>query len=170
VIYLQNSAVKVECKGRSLKVYGCPMKPKCGNFAFQYDPEDDVWANTVPDDADILLTHGPPFEHLYEGKGCRHLLNEIWRARLKLVVFGHIHEGRGEETVRLGRFQACHENVLIGVSPWVNVFKLIFYAFLQMLSRAIVAANSDPWIYLVNAAMVFGHGNRGRREAITAYI
>jgi hypothetical protein len=64
VIYIQNSAVKVECKGRSMKIYGCPMPPKCGNFAFQHDPEEDVWANAVPDDIDILLTHGPPFEHL----------------------------------------------------------------------------------------------------------
>lgn len=86
------------------------------------------------------------------------------------MVFGHIHEGRGEEIVALDRFQACYENVLMGVSPWVNVFKLIFYAFLQLLSRATVSANSDPQIYLVNAAMVFERGNGGRREGITAYI
>jgi Icc-related predicted phosphoesterase len=75
-----------------------------------------VWANTVPDDADILLTHGPPFEYLDEGKGCRHLLKEIWRARPKLVVYGHIHAGRGEEIVTLDCFQACYEDVLLGVS------------------------------------------------------
>jgi hypothetical protein len=49
----------------------------------------------------------------------------------------------GEEIVTLDRFQACYENVLMGVSPWVNVFKLMFYASLQIFSRTTVAANSD---------------------------
>jgi hypothetical protein len=153
-----------------MKIYGCPMPPKCGNFAFQHDPEEDVWANAVPDDADILITHGPPFEHLDERKGCRHLLKGIWRARPKFVVFGHIHAGRGEEIVTLDCFQACYEDVLLRVSPWVNVLKLMFYAFLQLLSRATVSANSDPWIYLVNAAMVYGrgHGGRGKQSLRTS--
>ena len=35
VIYLHNSSVEVECNGRRLEIYGSPMTPKCGNFAFQ---------------------------------------------------------------------------------------------------------------------------------------
>ena len=60
VIYLHNSSVEVEFNGRMLKIYGSPMIPKCGNFGFQHDPDEDIWANTVPDGPDILLAHGPP--------------------------------------------------------------------------------------------------------------
>jgi predicted phosphodiesterase len=126
IIYLHNSSVEVECNGRKLKIYGSPMTPKCENVGFQHDSDEDIWANTVPNGTDILLTHGPPALHLDEGKGCKYLLKEMWRARPKLLIFGHIHDGRGEEVVTFDRTQTCYENALLGIRPWINVFKLIF--------------------------------------------
>lgn len=170
IIYLHNNFVEVECNGRTLKIYGSPMTPKCGNFGFQYDPDEDVWANTVPNGIDVILTHGPPAVYLDEGKGCRHLLKEIWRTRPKLLVFGHIHDSRGEELIMYDRVQACYENVLLGARPWINVFKLILYTLSQALGRTIVARNSTLSTHLVNAAMVTGRGNGARREPIIAYV
>lgn len=170
VIYLQNSFVEVECNSRMLKIYGSPMTPRCGNFGFQYDPDEDVWANTVPNGIDILLAHGPPAAYLDNGKGCRHLLKEIWRARPKLLVFGHIHDGRGEEIIMFDHVQACFENVLLGVRPWINVFKLILYTLSEVLSRIVVARNSTLSTYLVNAAVVTGCGNGDRSEPFIMYI
>jgi predicted phosphodiesterase len=170
VIYLHNSSVEVECNGRTLKIYGSPMTPKCGNFGFQHDPDKDIWANTVPDGTDILLAHGPPAVHLDEGKGCGHFLKEIWRTRPKLLVFGHIHDGRGEGIITFDRVQACYENVLLGVRPWINVFKLMSYTLSQVLRRTAVAGNSTLSTHLVNAAMVTGHGNEDRRNPIITYI
>jgi len=73
------------------------MTPKCGNYAFQYDPIKEVWANSLSGGTDILLTHGPLVMDLDQGKWCKLLLQEVCRARPMLVVFGHIHRGRGEE-------------------------------------------------------------------------
>ncbi|KAG8709104.1 hypothetical protein FRC08_018538 [Ceratobasidium sp. 394] len=62
-----------------------------------------VW-ESIPLDTDILITHGPPFNHLdmtTRGKscGCPALLDRMWRVQPLLHVFGHIHEARGIETL-----------------------------------------------------------------------
>ncbi|KAF2453600.1 Metallo-dependent phosphatase-like protein [Lineolata rhizophorae] len=98
LVYLQGSTQDFECQGRKFRIYGSPWTPKCGSFAFQYNEistQADLWKNRIPDDVDIVLTHGPPAAHLDEnGKGCVSLLKEVWRVKPKLHVFGHIHAGR----------------------------------------------------------------------------
>lgn len=168
VIYLQNSSIELQCNGRSLRIYGSAMTPKCGNFGFQYDPEEDIWADTVPDGTDILLTHGPPALHLDQGKGCKHLLKEIWRARPKLVVFGHIHLGRGERMVAFDGAQANYENILLGRSPLINLFKLLLCILSQSLSRR--AERKISPTHLVNAAVVAGRGNQDRKDPTIVYV
>jgi hypothetical protein len=51
-------------------------------------------------EVDIMLTHGPPLgilDQVVHGArvGCEHLLKACTRARPRLHVFGHIHEGFG---------------------------------------------------------------------------
>lgn len=116
--YLCNEAVTVSFpEGRSLKVYGSPFTPEYASpkgaspayysWAFTYPRSEDVWANTVPDDTSLLVVHGPPRGHLDEGgKGCPHLLRELWRVRPPLVVFGHMHHGRGTETLHYDDWEA----------------------------------------------------------------
>lgn len=48
---------------RRLKIYGSPLSPRHGNWAFQYRNQDD-WSGAVLENIDILVTHGPPFGHL----------------------------------------------------------------------------------------------------------
>ena len=103
VVYLENELRVLNVRDRDVKVYGSPMTPRYGNWAFQYQGED-VWSNTVPEATDILVTHGPAKGHLDSSlsnpsylQGCVYLQRELWRVKPRLHVCGHIHSGRGVE-------------------------------------------------------------------------
>ncbi|PYH41428.1 uncharacterized protein BP01DRAFT_360402 [Aspergillus saccharolyticus JOP 1030-1] len=55
----------------------------------------------IPDEIDLVITHGPPYGILdqvvpnHVSVGCEHLYRAVKRARPRLHVFGHIHEGYG---------------------------------------------------------------------------
>ena len=57
--------------------------------------------NNIPDDTDILVTHGPPLGYgdltnTNQRAGCLELLNTIrFRVKPKYHIYGHIHEGHG---------------------------------------------------------------------------
>lgn len=91
----------VEAAG--IKIYGAPWQPSFGTWGFQLDRGRELlekW-NLIPDDVDILMTHGPPLgmgDRLNSGRhvGCVDLLNTVLlRVKPKFHVFGHIHEGYG---------------------------------------------------------------------------
>ena len=101
--YLEDAAVSV---AGGYKVYGSPWQPEFLNWAFNLprgEPCAKMWEK-IPDDVDILLTHGPPVGHgdlCSNGQraGCVDLLAAIAdRAKPLLHVFGHIHEGYGATT------------------------------------------------------------------------
>ena len=60
----------------------------------------------IPDNTDVLITHGPPhgigdeanLGFKSQNVGCQQLLERVSRLSLKAHVFGHIHEGYGEYT------------------------------------------------------------------------
>jgi len=87
-------------------VYGSPCTPKKWNWAFQYEAEEasQLW-DTIPPDADIVITHTPPKGHCDtatkdDRSGCEALVEALRRIRPMLSVFGHIHEARGVQRVR----------------------------------------------------------------------
>ncbi|CRG90303.1 hypothetical protein PISL3812_07346 [Talaromyces islandicus] len=103
--------------GAQFTVYASPYTPEFCGWAFAYERDQDRFnpaaaettqagkfqaVNPVPlfPKVDIMLTHGPPLgildtvEH-GEKVGCEHLLRACGRARPRLHVFGHIHEGFG---------------------------------------------------------------------------
>ena len=53
----------------------------------------------LPEDTDVLITHGAPYGHLDQIQGipggCQDLLTAVERVRPKFHVFGHIHKGAG---------------------------------------------------------------------------
>ena len=54
----------------------------------------------IPDDTDILVTHGPPYKILDktdsgEEPGCKLLANRVAVVKPKVHIFGHIHESYG---------------------------------------------------------------------------
>lgn len=100
IIYLQDSSVTVE----GLKIYGSPWQPRFFDWAFNADRGDIIqkYWDQIPDDTNVLLTHGPPMGIGDETKrakdiGCANLRNTIqYRLKkLKLHVFGHVHPGHG---------------------------------------------------------------------------
>lgn len=79
LIHLQNDETTLKFdNGRSVRVWGSPMSPKNGNWAFQYPRSEDVWTEKIPDGNDVVVTHTPPRAHL----DC------TWAARTSLATCG----------------------------------------------------------------------------------
>lgn len=91
ITYLEDSSARLRFRGgRTLCIHGNPWTRKHGNWAFQYAPSVDQFSGQLEDDVDILITHSPPKHHLdLGGLGDSFLLQELWRIRPKLHVFGH---------------------------------------------------------------------------------
>jgi Icc-related predicted phosphoesterase len=125
IIYLQDSSVGVE----GLKFYGSPWQPRFFDWAFNLNRGRELaekW-KLIPDDIDILITHGPPNGILdavsrgdwIENTGCEELIKRIEEiaafGRLKIHAFGHIHCGYGEAEkfgVRFVNASNCDEDYL----------------------------------------------------------
>ena len=102
--YLQDQSIEIE----GVTIYGSPWRPRRGRMypaeAFGYDPKlirEDKWTQ-IPENIDILLTHGPPYSirdyHPLTDEciGCPGLLDEVvTRVRPRLHLFGHMHTCRG---------------------------------------------------------------------------
>jgi Icc-related predicted phosphoesterase len=100
IIYLCDAHTTIE----GIKIYGSPWTPIFGRWAFMLEEEEleKKW-KLIPDDADIVLTHGPPYgrrDVVARGGfsvGCKHLRNRLLEVKPKYHVFGHIHEAYGIE-------------------------------------------------------------------------
>lgn len=97
IIYLENDFTEVN----GLKIWGSPITPTFGEWAFmkQRHKTHVVW-QTIPDDTDIVIVHGPPATILdlsYNRKnelefcGDAALKTRLIKINPKLVCFGHIH-------------------------------------------------------------------------------
>lgn len=88
-----------------VKVWGSPWQPEYYNWAFNLPRQGwelGVHWNQIPEDTEILITHGPPFGHLDTVKsnptfntGCELLRERVDVVKPKIHVFGHIHTGYG---------------------------------------------------------------------------
>lgn len=97
-IYLQDSSVELF----GLKIYGSPWQPRHAGNGFQANRTslDEIWKQ-IPDDTDILVTHGPPKgfgDKCRDSRrvGCQQLYKHVsLRVKPKYHIFGHIHEDYG---------------------------------------------------------------------------
>lgn len=103
VTYLEDSSATIA----GLKVWGSPVQPRFLDWAWNRDRGAAIrrhW-DLIPDDTDLLITHGPPMGYLdwspydKEHCGCVDLLEAIKRVRPRVSVFGHVHGSRGEATL-----------------------------------------------------------------------
>lgn len=92
-----------------LKIWGSPWTPTFQNWYFMKERGDEIKAkwDLIPDDTEILITHGPPHGILdfvidYDTGFSKHVGCEELRMaihfrlkKLKLHIFGHIHERYG---------------------------------------------------------------------------
>lgn len=130
-IYLQDEEIIID----GIKFYGSPWQPEFFNWAFNM-PRDElhsIW-ELIPDDVNVLITHGPPkgiadetrdmidptkFVHV----GCSALMKEIFSGRLnslKVHCFGHIHSGYGtyvNNGIKFVNAASCNEKYLPKNSP-----------------------------------------------------
>jgi Icc-related predicted phosphoesterase len=105
--YLQDSGTTWE----GLRIWGSPWQPWFFDWAFNlYEPDLVAKWALIPEGTDILVLHGPPHGYgdgvprgggVVEHTGSPSLLERLRLVQPRLVVFGHIHEGRGQW--RLGR-------------------------------------------------------------------
>ena len=98
VICLNDSGCEIE----GLKLWGSPITPWFNDWAFNRERGTEIkrhW-DLIPNDTDVLITHGPPFGILDEtvyGKrtGCEELLLRVYQVKPQYHIFGHIHEDYG---------------------------------------------------------------------------
>ena len=101
--YLEDAGVEIE----GFRFWGSPWTPTFLDWAFMLDrgqPLYDRW-KLIPDDTNVLITHGPPrgigdlvaMGFQCRNVGCQDLLHRVDQlSSLKAHIFGHIHEGYGE--------------------------------------------------------------------------
>lgn len=103
--YLQDTEIVLD----GIKFFGSPWQPWFCDWSFNFPPPGTAeskraaqlcWS-AIPDNTDILITHGPPYGILdltYDGRnvGCPYLRDRIDHLpQLKLHIFGHIHYSHG---------------------------------------------------------------------------
>lgn len=158
VTYLQDESLSLSFpeRKRSLKIYGSPWTPQYGSSAFQYPRQQDVWSGRLPLSTDILITHGPPsgFPNVRPSAGCPYLRAEVARVKPKLMVFGHIHVARGEQTVIFDWAQGIYDDIVDGSRGWEAVpflvLAVIWYFVRQLLGWPVKNT------HMINAAVVDG--------------
>lgn len=99
VIYLNDTNIVIE----GIKIHGSPVQPWFYDWAFnrKRGAEIDKHWQLIPNDTDILITHGPPYgklDKVVNGElvGCKMLAKKIEEVKPKKAIFGHIHEAYGE--------------------------------------------------------------------------
>ena len=134
VILLNDSSTLID----GVKFYGTPVTPYFFNWAYNRGetPEDAFkygvpyikpHFDAIPNDINVLITHGPPFGVLdtVEGRegeplGSKTLLEAVKRVKPDIHVFGHIHSSNGEAHINGTSFynvSICDEKYLATRTP-----------------------------------------------------
>lgn len=129
ISYLCDSGTEFE----GLKIWGSPwtktfegMNPDCKAFTCDTEEELDSKFSLIPDNTDILITHGPAYgifdtvqkypQDIPESCGSKSLLNWMknkWKIfdSLKINIFGHIHE-HGGKTGSINMIQFINASIM----------------------------------------------------------
>lgn len=102
VIYLEDSGVEI----KGMNIWGSPWQPEYGSWAFNLPRRSEEIAEKwreIPDDTDILITHGPPKgildrlqDEVRSEVGSSTLRARVEELDLDYHLFGHIHEAGGK--------------------------------------------------------------------------
>ena len=112
IIYLQDDDLVLYGDGpngdmpeNNIRIYGSPWQPEFYSWAFNLQRNgielSGKW-EAIPDNTDILITHGPAYDTLdtvvgrfWDNLGCNLLAERIAVVKPKIHVCGHIHSGYG---------------------------------------------------------------------------
>ncbi len=111
-IYLQDSGCEID----GIKFWGSPFQPEFCDCAFNLPrgPHLKRHWDMIPDDTDVLITHGPAIglrdkpggRHPWNERcGCKDLYDALLRVQPQVHLFGHIHHSYGQVTLDLGMGQ-----------------------------------------------------------------
>ncbi len=130
--YLCDSITQLVTKGNRLKIWGSPwtktfdgMNPHCKAFTVDTDQELAEKWKLIPEDTDILITHSPPYSILdltqdTNNVGSISLQNWLESSKVKLHIFGHIHECGGKKVVLKRPGIGTENNILCINASHVN--------------------------------------------------
>jgi Icc-related predicted phosphoesterase len=105
--YLQDDS----CVRGGVRFHGIPWVPKLSRWAFHADDHRlDMYYDAIPNDVDVVISHGPPQFHcdktvpMYGGvnAGAPQANGMMFRVRPQAFICGHIHEGYGTVVHRSG--------------------------------------------------------------------
>jgi len=117
IIYLENDWIEIE----GLKIWGSPITPNFGNgWAFNKNraKTHEVWKH-IPDDTDIVVTHGPlkgildisySIKNELEFCGDSSLKKRMLDLKPKLCLFGHIHNC--EDIINAGTMKLSNHDTI----------------------------------------------------------
>jgi Icc-related predicted phosphoesterase len=102
IFYLENSGIELE----GIRFWGSPSVKWCApyrHFAYSNEAEAEEIFSLIPENIDILITHGPPFgildsENGWDGithHGSKSLLKNVLSIKPKYHIFGHVHKDYG---------------------------------------------------------------------------
>ena len=99
LIYLHHTGIEID----GIKFWGSPYQPYFMNWAFQFQrgPQaEELWSH-IPEDTDVLITHGPPYglgdiNERDERFGDEDLLARVLEVKPIIHCYGHAHAGYGE--------------------------------------------------------------------------
>lgn len=116
IILLKHESIEIE----GVNIFGSPYTPSFRDgwaYNIKRSKLYDYWQE-IPENTDILVTHGPPMfildQDLGKNLGCRSLYKRIKElSNLKIHQFGHIHDRRrsGEISINRGIYQDPSTNI-----------------------------------------------------------
>ena len=130
--YIQDELLTIQDGDKpEVKIWGSPWQPEFNNWAFNLPKNGDElkakW-DMIPEDVDILITHGPAWGFLDDVDGRRgdHLGCELLAERIKVIkpkihVCGHIHTGHGhyfDGHTHYFNASLLNERYLYAQTPW----------------------------------------------------
>lgn len=109
-IYLEDSGTNIN----GLKIWGSPVQPWFHSWEWNKfrGAEIKKYWDLIPEDTNVLITHGPPYNILDEvpvspwevrdsHQGCEELAERVTQLKeLKLHCFGHLHTGGGKQIIQ----------------------------------------------------------------------
>lgn len=115
----------------NVRIYGSPWQPEFYNWAFNLPRNgpglQHKW-NMIPENTDILITHGPAWGFVddVEGRrgqhlGCELLAERIKEIKPKIHLCGHIHTGQGhyfDGHTHYFNASVLNEQYIYTQSPW----------------------------------------------------
>jgi Icc-related predicted phosphoesterase len=120
--YLEDESVTLH----GVKFWGSPYTPEFCNWAFNANQAEikPHW-DAIPDDTDVLVTHGPAYGLLDRAHptgpklGCQDLAKAVTRVGPMVHVFGHIHGGYGSQNGMVFNASVVNESYIVKNPPHV---------------------------------------------------